>query len=322
MTDILLCNQSMSPQNLRLQCGVDPDSLSVLNGLGSPGVAAYTPYLLDSGHPGLERGIRDRLSCQANTRELTQLALSYGGDNVVALAEIREKLHEAGVGLISEAASFYDHRVNGFVGAVKEYEKALLAYRKAARTQSPVQIALKQQAHRAFEKLQTQFQQELRSVTLNIKARRGTPLTRAERGTNIARSSRSATKLHVADEVQASKLVRFSRYTKFLGNGLAVIDFGSRAGRIQNAYQAGGNWEREMFIESSSFAFSAAAGTFTMSGGSAALGLLVAATPVGWIGLVIGGLAVAGTAAAASIAADSYVKENAGSIYDEIMSWL
>jgi hypothetical protein len=44
-----------------------------------------------------------------------------------------------------------------------------------------------------------------------------------------------------------------------LGNGLAVIDFGSRVGNIHNSYQAGGNWERDFFIESSSFAASAIA---------------------------------------------------------------
>ena len=44
-----------------------------------------------------------------------------------------------------------------------------------------------------------------------------------------------------------------------------------------------GNWEREMFIESSSFAASAATGIGVVNAGGAALMLLMVATPVGWI---------------------------------------
>ncbi len=51
----------------------------------------------------------------------------------------------------------------------------------------------------------------------------------------------------------------------------------------------------------------------------AALGLLVVTTPVGWVGLIIGGVAVAGVAAATSIGVNNIVKENSGSWYDSIM---
>ena len=100
-----------------------------------------------------------------------------------------------------------------------------------------------------------------------------------------------------ACQVQANNLVKFTKYAKVLVNGLAVIDFGSRAGNIHNSYQDGDNWERELFVESSSFAVSALTGTAVINAGTAALGLLVLATPIGWVGLVVGGLAIAGTAA-------------------------
>jgi hypothetical protein len=74
-----------------------------------------------------------------------------------------------------------------------------------------------------------------------------------------------------------------------------------------------------MFVESSSFALSAIAGTAAVNIGSVALGFLVVATPIGWVGLVVGGVAVAGIAAATSIGINQVVKEDAGGIYDSII---
>ncbi|CAG19829.1 hypothetical protein [Photobacterium profundum] len=83
--------------------------------------------------------------------------------------------------------------------------------------------------------------------------------------------------------------------------------------------KAGSNWERKMFIESSRFAASAIAGTTVVNAG---LALLVFATPFGWMGLVVGGLAVAGTAAGTSIWTNNKLKSNSGDWYDDIMNWL
>lgn len=99
-----------------------------------------------------------------------------------------------------------------------------------------------------------------------------------------------------------------------------MIDFGGRVGNIHNSFQAGGNWERELFIESSSFAASAGAGILAVNTGTAALGLLMVATPVGWVGLIIGGIAVAGAAATTSIVVNNAIKDNSGSWYDSIMT--
>lgn len=138
-------------------------------------------------------------------------------------------------------------------------------------------------------------------------------------GANVARSSKNIAKLDIMTPVQADNIVKFAKHAKFLGNGLTIIDFSSRVGNITNSYKAHGNWKREMFIESSSFAASAMAGTATVNIGGAALGFLVVATPVGWVGLIVGGLVVAGTAAVASIATNDTFKNNGGDWYDSIM---
>lgn len=217
------------------------------------------------------------------------------------------------------STSVYASRMGGFAGAVKEYQQALMNYRSVIKSNAASKVLAKQKAFEAFQNLQIRFRNELSTINAGVNSRRGTPLSSPTRATNIARSSRHVAKLNVMNQVQANDLVKFTQHAKFLGNGLAVIDFTSRVGNIHNEYQSGGEWERELFIESSSFAASAIAGTLTVNAG---LGLLLVATPVGWVGLIVGGLAVAGAAAATSMATNYAIKKDAGGLYDSIMKWI
>lgn len=320
MTEVLLCSTPLNPQTLQSQCGIPIDQLSAPGRAKTRTVAPYTPYFMGGGNDNAIQSILSQISPQP-AKELTNLALSYGDENLVALSDISAKLREYNVGLMGASTSVYANRIGGFAGAVREYQAALMEYRQAVVSNSAVKVAARQNAAVAFKRMQARFGHELHAVTIQARAsaRRGTPLTSAERATNIARSSRTAVKLQVSSQVQANNLVKFSQHAKFLGNGLAVIDFGSRVGNVHNAYQAGGEWERELFIESSSFAASASTGIIAANLGSAALGFLVAATPIGWVGLIVGGLAIAGTAAAASIYVNGVTKERSGDIYDDIM---
>ena len=215
--------------------------------------------------------------------------------------------------------STYTSCAGQFVSWAKEYQDALMAYRGTIKSNSASKMLAKQKALNAFQKLQFQFKHELNTINAGVRAQRGTPLSSATRATNIAGSSRNIAKLNVSSQVQAHNLVKFTQHAKFLGNGLAVIDFTSRVGSIRNEYKGGGEWERELFIESSSFAASAIAGSIAVKAG---LGLLMVATPVGWVGLIVGGVAVAGTAAAVSIGMNNVVKNNSGGVYDSIMKWV
>jgi hypothetical protein len=176
----------------------------------------------------------------------------------------------------------------------------------------------KQKVMDNFQRMQKNFQREITTITAGIRTRKGHPLTNSSRALNIARSSRRIVKLHVFNQVQASRLIQFGKYGRFLGNGLAVIDFGSRVGNIHNSYKAGDNWYREMFIASTSFAASAGVGVATANVGV----FLLALTPLGWVGLIVGGAIVAGATATISIKTDSFIKANSGRWYDEIMKWL
>ena len=319
MSEIILCNRNLSGSAFKNECGIDIEQTLSLTCPNPEMIIANKPYLLKNGHSSIGATTLAKLSNPATTKKLTDLSLSFGGDNLIALSALSEKLKEFNVGLMGASTSVYANRVGDFVGAVKDYQKALMEYRHASMAKSPTKVAAKQKAKIAFDKMQSKFRVEVKGVTNQVKSGRGTPMTNFKRATDIARSSRSVAKLNLINPVHADNIVKFTKYAKVLGNGLTIIDFGGRVGNIHNSYKAGANWEREMFIESSSFVASAATGIGVVNAGAAALTFLVVATPVGWVGLIVGGLAVAGTAAAASIVANNIVKEDAGGIYDFIM---
>src|SRR5690554_4658733 len=97
----------------------------------------------------------------------------------MALAEILKNIQEHNISAAGASTSIYANCVDGFVGAVKEYQQSLMDYRTA--------------------------------VNAQVKSRRGTPLTSATRATNIAKDSRHIAKLNVSVQVEANNLVKFSQ---------------------------------------------------------------------------------------------------------------
>ncbi len=317
MTEILLCNQAFNSDKLKNQCGIDTSNISGLECGTKPEILLpYRPYLLQTSPSAQQQSILRQLNTGADKRSLTDLSLTFGGDNTLALANVSETLNQQQVGVIGASTSVYAGRIHGFGLAVKKYQDALLEYRKLIKAEPAKRALAKRKAFKAFEEMQIRFRHELSSANPALTSRRGTPLNNPTRATNIARSSRNIAKLNITSQTQATNLVKFGKYAKVLGNGLAVIDFGSRIGNIQNTYQANGEWERELFIESSSFVASAVTGTAIVNTG---LAILMVATPVGWVGLIIGGAIIAGTAAGASIWANNKTKNMSGDMYDDII---
>ncbi|SQD76689.1 hypothetical protein [Moritella yayanosii] len=325
MSTILLCNKPIKADALASQCGIDSSMIFGAQCRQPSMLTAYTPYLIGTDPSNAAKSMVNQLTNTANNRELTNIALSFGGDNTLAIADISAKLQALGVGTMGASTSFYGNRVGGFADAVKSYQAALMEYRHVIEnkvTNSTIKTAAKQKAMAAFQKMQQGFHRELKAVTGANKSARGTPLTSGTRGTNIARSSRNVAKLNITSQIQTSNLVKFSQHAKFLGGGLAVIDFTSRVGNIHHSYKAGQNWERKMFIESSSFLAATFAGTVAVEVGSAALAFIMVGTPVGWVGLIVGGLTVVGVAAGTAMLTNSLFKENSGDLYDEILNWM
>ena len=320
MPEILLCNQFTDTNTIKNQFGIDPSELIGLNNNQNISVLKpYHPYLHNRNPSARDHQTLKMLGTPSEVENLTTSSLTFGGEKTLGLAHIAEKLKEDSKEMAGASIELYNKRADKFVDAVREYQKALLAYRKVYKTNPTSRMLAKQKVLRAFEAMQSKFQHELKAVSYASKAKRGIALTNPTRAMNIARSSRNVAKLHIADQIEASKLVRYAKYTKFIGNGLAVLDFGERIGKIHDSYKEGGNWEKEMFIESSSFIAGAGTSSVVLDAGAAVLGFLMVATPIGWVGLIIGGVVVAGSAAAAGIVAGSEAHQYSGSLYDKIM---
>ncbi len=284
MAEILFCNQSISADKIESQCGVPGTNIMGMScGTNPERLIPYRPYLLSQAPSVQDRNILRQLNIGTNARDLTNLSLSFGGINTQALADITAILKQQQIGLMGASTSVYAGRIQGFGLAVKKYQDALMAYRKVIKSDPASRALAKQKAFSAFKEMQIRFKHELAAVSSTARSKRGAPLNNPVRATNIARSSRNVTKLNITSQAQASKLIQFGKSTKLLGNGLVVIDFASRVGNIQSCYKAGGEWERDLFIESSSFAASAAIGTVAVNMGGAALGFFMIATPIGWV---------------------------------------
>ena len=313
MTEMLISSQIYNKPQFRQMCG---EPLEDLYCNGQHGVIwAYRPYTIGRITPA-DGGLITPLLC-GNPRNIHKLSATLGQDNVVGVSKAMMTLRDTTAALAGSAASVHAARGGAFTTAVQRCQNALLAYRdvmhgKGAPGVTPASAG--QAIHTAFANMQQKFQYELKITALSQKGapRRGTPLGNSTRAMNIARSSRHIQKLQLTSVTQANALARFSQYGKVLGNGLVLIDVGSRVGNIHNEYKADGDWERELFIESSSFALSATAGVIAVKAGAAALMFLTVATPVGWVGLIV-------TAAAASIITNDLVKGSSGSWYDKIM---
>ncbi|VAW85988.1 hypothetical protein MNBD_GAMMA18-131 [hydrothermal vent metagenome] len=250
-------------------------------------------------------------------RNIHKLSAAAGQDNIVGISKAMTMLHDTTAAMVGAAASVHTSRSNEFVRAVQYYQDTLLAYRDVMQgkgTAGATKASAGAAIRTAFGEMQKQFQHELSMTTSSQRALslKGIPLTNITRAKNIARSSRSIEKLQLTSVIQAGAVGRFSKYGKALGNGLIVVDVASRIGNVQNEYKADGNWERELFIESSSFAASALAGTIAVKAG---VTFFMIATPVGWVGLIV-------TAATASVVANYIAKEKSGDWYDNIMEWL
>jgi len=313
MAEILISNRAWNKPQFKQMCGKTLDEMQCS---GSDGVMLpYKPYTVGQTTYNEElilRALRNN-NCPRNIHALSS---ALREDNIVGVSDAMVKLHDTTSVLAGSASTVHAARGDKFVLAVQRYQNALLAYRnimKGKGTAGATKTSAGVAVSTAFEQMQKNFQREL-SMTAGVQkaSRKGTPLINRTRAMNIARSSRSIKKLELVSTLQAGKLARFSKYGKALGTGVVVIDFASRIGNVQTTYKADGDWERELFVESSSFTASALAGTAIAKAGVA---FFMIATPVGWVGLVV-------LAAAASVGANYIVKEESGGWYDDVMDWL
>jgi hypothetical protein len=218
---------------------------------------------------------------------------------------------------LTPAAPAAEARLTGLQKALLDYQKALLELRKVKGSGQTANIAKAKHAARVkYQLLQMRYRAEINRFVnpADIGKNRGGPLTSAERGITLATRRHAGRRLYVGDSAQATKLARLANATRYVGNGLVVLDAGLRVQKVHGMYQSGGDWQRQAVMEVTGFGAGGAAGLLVGKGvvaGMTALGLAV--TPVGWV-VMIGLAAAAGFGAA--YGGDLFGKNLASRIYN------
>lgn len=155
MSEVLLCNRPLNARQLSSRCGFGVDQLTACGCTKPTHISPHTPYLI--GGDAADASILTMLSVPPVARGLTELSMNLGSDSLLPLARIRDDLQEAGVGLLGETAQHASKRGSEFVRAVRNYQTALLEYRKAIVANASNKASARQAAQRAFDEMQRQF---------------------------------------------------------------------------------------------------------------------------------------------------------------------
>lgn len=328
MAELLICSQSTRVDSLLNQCGINS---SDIYGIGnfSASLHPYRPYLVGKYPNDNDLCILNQFGSPLISQNLAEIALSVGNENIHGLAEVHHQLshqehekhhhsvfHYAQEGT-EKIAGVVKERSHIFKHSVKHYEEALIKYRGVLKSTSASQVDklhARLHAKEAFDHVQRAFGNEIKLASSRRIPAKGATLTNFTRAANVAKSSRTAVKLEVTNQAEAIKLSNLGKNAGRAGAGLVVLDFGTRAADVYSAYEEGGDWERKMFKESATFAAGAITGELAVYG----MTLLLASTPVGWIGLVV----VAGVALAASASTAGYVSDHADNLYDSALRFI
>lgn len=103
MSEILLCRTPLNSAALERQCGIRIDQISAVRCTRPTTMAANTPYLVGTTPSATDLSILSQLSPTPVVHPLTDLSLTYGGDNLIAPAEINAKLRDYNIGLRHES---------------------------------------------------------------------------------------------------------------------------------------------------------------------------------------------------------------------------
>ena len=159
-------------------------------------------------------------------------------------------------------------------------------------------MVLEEKVRTLSKDFNSKFQAEINKYVNRVKYKKGTVYTNAQRGIDKAKSSRTIKPIQFTSTTAFQNLRSFEWGANVLGKSLIVLDAGVRAGNVHVDYLSGKNWEKRAAIEATGFGFGTAAGLW--AGGqviASGLGVVLLATPVGWV-IIIGASITLGVLAA------------------------
>ncbi|MBU6442133.1 MAG: hypothetical protein KGM87_12975 [Betaproteobacteria bacterium] len=320
MPTLLMCPHRSDLQSLIRFHGVPEGSLLDRWGREPDWLSARVPYLLgsDYGHDELDYC----RMLESHGGLLCDMCQDFGGAATVALAELSVDLrnHAAnGLSVAQAAADTYRGRMDRFLEAMTRHQETIDAYHRATRTGAPDGVpraAARAALQRSGAELNSMFGQELALMTRNWYPRATMLVSGRVVVPDRVRQQPKISRLDVRSKAQAWKLAELATKARYLGRGVVAIDLGLRVQNVYDVKQSGGDWYRQAFVEAGGFAAGAGTGVALTGVTLAALELVVAATPAGWV-LIVGGLAAAAVVAAGSVVMSSAGEQVLGNLYDK-----
>lgn len=200
-------------------------------------------------------------------------------------------------GFTGAAATALESRLTGFAAYVRDYQLALEQYRAAYinKVKAAERRALAKNVAAAQTEVNRHFQGEIKRIMATNGAKtgkRGTVWSNPKRAMGLARGGKTDAAIKLQSYHNVKRVQQFQRVTNIAGKGLVVLDAGLRVNKIQDTYEQGGNWQKELAKEMTGFGMGVAAGAYLGTVITASLTILLIATPGGWAIAILGGLAV------------------------------
>ncbi len=324
MPTLLLSPHGTDLRSLRMFNDV-PDGCLLDRWGREPGcLSPRVPYLL-----GSDQGFNELRYChevEPYSGVLCDICQDFGGPTTVALAEIFADLQAAendgpdALSYAQAATSVYTARRRQFRAATRSHAQALDNYRRATVRGAPQGLPRTQAleaVRRSGQELNDAFRLEI-NIALKHSYVRSTMMTPA--GTRVpdrVRDSPKITRLELRSLEQAATVSRFARFARWLGPGALVVDIGERIAHVRKVSDAGGDWHREVFVETGGFIISSPIGgmgtrlTILLTGET----LLITRSPA--LAVATASAGVSATAHATEFA-DRLGKDAAGQFYDQI----
>ena len=292
------------PENATQLCGSDAELRQLFgdcNGLhGNDNLKPGFAYDITLDGRSASRAISKTLNgIPTEPRSRLSECTAMFGQDTVALARFNEKfldgvdLWELGKeanNLLGSSAAVAIGRAESFKGALRDYQQALIALNKFARSggkDAARKARLRNNLNKAYEQLNTKFRQELNTLIPESHRgkNKGSALTSAERGKTLAERSRGR-RIHVLDMEQGKAVGKLAGAMNYAGKGIAVIDGGVRINEVRQKYQNGEDWQRELAVQSGGMLGTGVTGTATTRLVMGVSRVLMIGSPWGWAFLI------------------------------------
>ena len=264
-------------------------------------------------YPDLAVQLRSILSLETEQRiNIARMLDEYGSDMLTAIAEFNEtelmpmvittlpkidpRVPSNLNGYASALAGATEDRLTGFTNIASKYQISLENVRQGALSKLPKleMMKLEQIAKNLHRELNSKFSSEINKY-FNKANSKGNVWNNSERGINIAKSSRNFQPIRLSSHKEFLMIKNFARKATRAGVAGLIIDAGFRADTVYNKFQNGGNWQKSAVIETTAFATAGIGAIYVGMAGSsiagAAIGIALAATPLGWAIIIGAGLA-------------------------------